>query len=89
MAAGRTATAEFIGASNPPGDAVITCYLKKRHIFGDMKLQVLDSAGRLVQTLPTGKRRGLQSRCATGLCEMGALPHIPPAATRGVRRRPA
>ncbi len=50
--------AMFVG-QNPSGDAVITYYLKKRHIFGDMKLEVLDSAGHVVGTLPTSKRRGL------------------------------
>jgi photosystem II stability/assembly factor-like uncharacterized protein len=69
--------AEFIGA-NPPGDAVITYYLKKRHIFGDMKLQVFDSAGKLVQTLPTGKRRGL-SRVAWSMRMQP--PRVPTAAT--------
>jgi photosystem II stability/assembly factor-like uncharacterized protein len=69
--------AEFIG-QNPPGDAVITYYLQKRHIFGDMKLQVFDSAGKLVQSLPTGKRRGL-SRTAWSM--RMAPPRVPPAAT--------
>jgi photosystem II stability/assembly factor-like uncharacterized protein len=69
--------AEFIGA-NPPGDALITYYLKKRHIFGDMRLQVFDSAGKLVQTLPTGKRRGL-SRVAWSM--RMAPPRVPTAAT--------
>jgi photosystem II stability/assembly factor-like uncharacterized protein len=50
--------AAFVG-QNPPTDAVITYYLKKRHIFGDMKIEVLDSAGHVVGTLPTSKRRGL------------------------------
>jgi hypothetical protein len=50
--------AAFVGP-NPPGDAVITYYQEKRHIFGDMKLEVFDSAGKLVDTLPTAKRRGL------------------------------
>ena len=50
--------AQFVGA-NPPQDAVITYYLRKRHIFGDMKLEVLDSAGHVVGTLPSQKRRGL------------------------------
>jgi hypothetical protein len=27
---------------NPPSDAVITYYLKKRHIFGDMKIEAFD-----------------------------------------------
>ena len=69
--------AEFIGA-NPPGDAVITYYLKKRHIFGDMKLQLFDSAGKLVQSLPTGKRRGL-SRVAWSM--RMTPPRVPTAAT--------
>ncbi|MGE5359637.1 MAG: hypothetical protein ACM3NQ_11515, partial [Bacteroidales bacterium] len=50
--------AEFIGP-NPPDDALITYYLQKRHIFGDMRLEVRDATGKLVQTLPTSKRRGL------------------------------
>ena len=50
--------ATFVGA-NPPQDAVITYYLKKRHIFGEMKLEVLDSTGHVVGTLPSSKRRGL------------------------------
>ena len=69
--------AEFIGP-NPPGDAVITYYLQKRHIFGDMKLEVRDSSGKLVQTLPTSKRRGL-SRVAWSM--RLPPPQIPPAAT--------
>jgi hypothetical protein len=50
--------AAFVG-QNPTDDAVITYYLQKRHIFGDMKLEVLDSAGKVVATLPSTKRRGL------------------------------
>jgi hypothetical protein len=38
---------------------MITYYLKKRHLIGDLKLEVYDEAGRLVSTLPGGKRRGL------------------------------
>jgi hypothetical protein len=50
--------AAFVG-QNPPDDAVITYYLQKRHIFGDMKLEVLDSTNAVVATLPSTKRRGL------------------------------
>ena len=49
---------EFSG-ENPSEGAAITYYLKKRHIFGPLKLEILDSAGNLIQTLPTSKRRGL------------------------------
>jgi photosystem II stability/assembly factor-like uncharacterized protein len=39
--------------------AYITYYLKKKHIFGDMKLEIYDAQGQLVSTLPGGKRRGV------------------------------
>jgi len=44
---------------NPPGGAVITYYQRSRHMFGPIKLEVLDSAGKLVDTIPASKRRGL------------------------------
>ncbi|MGD0694766.1 MAG: sialidase [Terriglobia bacterium] len=44
---------------NPPGAALITYYQKKRHIFGKMKIEVLDDQGKLVETLPANSRRGL------------------------------
>jgi len=49
---------EFVG-DNPSEGAAITYYLKKRHIFGTLKLEILDAAGKVVQTLPTTKRKGL------------------------------
>ncbi len=48
----------FLG-SNPPSGATITYYLKNRHIFGDLKLEILDSQGKLIKSLPTGKRKGI------------------------------
>jgi photosystem II stability/assembly factor-like uncharacterized protein len=50
--------AQFVG-HNPPDDAVITYYQKKRHIFGDLKIDVLDASGNVVGTIPSSKRRGL------------------------------
>lgn len=49
---------EFVGR-NPGEVAMITYYMKKRHIFGDMKIEIYDSEGELVKTLPGGKRRGI------------------------------
>lgn len=49
---------EFVG-DNPPAGAAITYYLKKRHIFGTLKLEILDASGNVIQTLPTTKRKGL------------------------------
>jgi photosystem II stability/assembly factor-like uncharacterized protein len=39
--------------------ASITYYLKKRHIVGESKIEVYDSTGTLLSTLPAGKRRGI------------------------------
>ncbi|HVZ41154.1 MAG TPA: sialidase [Candidatus Kapabacteria bacterium] len=71
--------AVFVG-SNPPDDAVITYFLQKRHIFGDMKLEIHDPSGKLLATLPTSKRRGLSR--VTWSMRMDP-PRIPPAATAG------
>jgi len=69
--------AQFVG-NNPPGDAVITYYQKKRHIFGDLKIEVLDPAGNVVGTIPSSKRRGL-NRVTWSMRTKG--PKVPPAAT--------
>jgi photosystem II stability/assembly factor-like uncharacterized protein len=50
--------AVFVGP-NPPDEALITYYQKKRHIFGDLKIEVFDGQGKLLGTIPTSKRRGL------------------------------
>ncbi len=44
---------------NPTDEAVITYYQKKRHIFGDLKIELLDQNGKLLSTIPSSKRRGL------------------------------
>src|SRR4029077_9481113 len=49
---------EFVGY-NPEDSATITYYLKKRHLFGDLKVEVYDAKGTLLSTLPAGKRRGI------------------------------
>ena len=69
--------ATFVGP-NPTGDAVITYALRKRHIFGDMKIEVLDSAGKVVGTVPSTKRRGL-SRVTWAM--RVPPPRVPPAAS--------
>ena len=50
--------AAFVG-DNSPDEAVITYYQKKRHIFGDLKIEVLDPDGKSLGTIPASKRRGL------------------------------
>jgi len=67
----------FVG-DNPSDDAVITYYQKKRHIFGDLKIEILDPAGNVVGTVPTSKRRGL-NRVKWGM--RLPAPTVPPAAS--------
>src|SRR5436190_4110817 len=50
--------AKFSGP-NPPGDAVITYYQRKRHIFGDLTMEIFGPDGKSLGTIPTSKRRGL------------------------------
>jgi photosystem II stability/assembly factor-like uncharacterized protein len=50
--------ATFTGA-NPANGAVITYYQRTRHLFGPIKLEILDAQGNLVDTVPASKRRGL------------------------------
>jgi photosystem II stability/assembly factor-like uncharacterized protein len=50
--------AAFVG-ENPAGGAVITYYQRTRHLFGRLKLEVLDDKGKVVDTLPASTRRGI------------------------------
>ncbi|MFY9551443.1 MAG: sialidase [Thermoanaerobaculia bacterium] len=63
---------------NPPGDAQITYYQKKRHIFGDLKIEVLGQDGKVLATVPSSKRRGLSR---SGWSMRLKPPRVPPAAT--------
>jgi photosystem II stability/assembly factor-like uncharacterized protein len=53
-----TGDAQYTGP-NAPGEAVITYYQKKRHIFGDLTMEVFGPDGKSLGTVPTSKRRGL------------------------------
>ena len=50
--------AAFVGA-NPPGGAAITYFQPTRHLFGKIKLEVLDASGKVVDEIPASKRRGI------------------------------
>jgi photosystem II stability/assembly factor-like uncharacterized protein len=70
-------SAAFSGP-NPPGGAWITYYQQKRHILGRMKLEVFDSEGKLIDTLPSNNRRGISRVSWTMQLK---APRVPPAAT--------
>ena len=68
--------AVFVG-NNPPDAAIITYYQKSRHLFGKLKLEVLDSSGRVIDEPPASKRPGL-NRVIWTMREKP--PRVPPAA---------
>jgi photosystem II stability/assembly factor-like uncharacterized protein len=82
--------AVFVG-NNPPDAAIITYYQKSRHLFGKLKVEVLDASGRVVDEVPASKRPGL-NRVTWSMREKP--PRVPPAAqiafsgTRGPRLLP-
>ena len=50
--------ATFTG-ENPPNGLVITYYLRTRHVYGPIKLEILDAAGKLIDTVAPTKHRGI------------------------------
>jgi hypothetical protein len=67
----------FVGP-NRPTDAAIPYYQRSRHIYGDMKIEVFDAQGKLVDTLPTSGHRGINR--STWSMHMKP-PHAPTGAT--------
>jgi len=50
---------ESFNGRSRPADAQITYYQKGRHIFGDLKIEIFDQDGKLVDTVSGTKHRGL------------------------------
>jgi len=69
--------ATFTG-QNPPSGAVITYYQRSRHLFGPIKLEVLDGQGSVVDAIPASKRRGINRVAWTMQVKP---PRVPRAAT--------
>jgi photosystem II stability/assembly factor-like uncharacterized protein len=69
---------ESFNGRGRPEDAQITYYQKSRHIFGDLKIEILDKDGKLVDTVAGSKHRGLNR--ASWSMHVRA-PAVPPAAT--------
>lgn len=82
--------AVFIG-DDLPGGATITYYQRARHLFGKLKIEVLDAEGKVVDELPASTRRGLNRVTWTMHVKP---PRVPPAAqlafsgTQGARVPP-
>lgn len=66
---------EYVGKPLPE-IAYITYYLKERHIKGDFKVEIFNSEGKLMTTLPGGKRKGLNR---VGWAMRLKPPKVPPS----------
>jgi photosystem II stability/assembly factor-like uncharacterized protein len=69
---------ETFRGRNRPSDAQITYYQKGRHIFGDLKIEIFDQDGKLVDSVASSKHRGL-NRSGWGMHVKP--PVVPPAAS--------
>jgi photosystem II stability/assembly factor-like uncharacterized protein len=82
---------ETFSGPNRPGDAFITYYQRSRHIFGDLKIEIYDQDGKLVDTVASSKHRGVNRatwamrlkpptvpRAASALFEAAAGPRVLP-----------
>ncbi len=67
---------EFVGPTLPEA-APIVYYQKKRHIFGDLLIEIYDPQGKLITTIQGDKLRGLNR---VQWPERGKPPKVPPAA---------
>jgi|GEM_PF-19269 len=63
---------------NQQGGATITYYQRRRHVFGDLAMEVVGPDGKQVATVPSSKRRGLNR---VNWPMTLKAPHVPPAAT--------
>ncbi len=70
-----TGAAAFVG-DDPARGAVINYYQKTRHLFGKLKIEVLDADGKVIDELPASARRGL-NRVVWNMHQRP--PHVPPA----------
>ena len=67
--------AAFVG-DDPASGAEITYYQRTRHLFGKLRIEVLDAQGNVVDELPASTRRGL-NRVVWSMHLRP--PHVPPA----------
>lgn len=71
-----TGDAQFVG-DDPPDGALITYYEPHRRLVGKLTLQVLDPAGKVIDTLPASTRAGV-NRIVWSM--RAPAPRVPPAA---------
>jgi photosystem II stability/assembly factor-like uncharacterized protein len=69
---------ETFNGPGRPTDAQITYYQHGRHIFGDLKIEILDQNGKVIDSVAGSKHRGMNR---AGWSMRMKAPAVPPAAT--------
>jgi photosystem II stability/assembly factor-like uncharacterized protein len=77
-----TGDAVFVGA-NAQGGAIITYFQKSRHLFGKMSIEVLNEKGEVIDTVPAGKRAGINRVSWAGRVKPPTVPKAAQAAFAG------
>lgn len=67
---------EFTGL-NPTSSATVCYYLKKRHVFGEMYIEIYDAEGLLLKKLPAGNRKGINIVSVTTSLDPPKVPRSP------------
>jgi len=67
---------EFTGL-NPSTSATICYYLKKRHVFGEMYIELFDDAGNFLKKVPAGSRKGINMVRITTMMDPPEVPKSP------------
>jgi photosystem II stability/assembly factor-like uncharacterized protein len=76
--------AVFNGPSAPNGIA-INYYQKTRHLFGKMKVEILDASGAVIDTIPAGKRAGVNRITWSGRVKPPTVPKAAQASFAGAQ----
>lgn len=67
---------EFTGP-NPTVNAVVCYYLKKRHVFGEMYLELYDADGNYLKKVPAGTRKGVNKVLIPTVMDPPKVPKSP------------
>lgn len=67
---------EFTG-TNPSSSATVCYYLKKRHVFGEMYIEISDAAGNYLKKVPAGTRKGVNIVRVATTMDPPAVPKSP------------
>ncbi|MBL0281878.1 MAG: hypothetical protein IPQ11_16290 [Bacteroidetes bacterium] len=67
---------EFVG-NNPNGSAVVAYFMKKRHMIGEMCLEIYDNKGNYIKKQPATTRKGGEHRSYSSYVATTKIAELP------------